>query len=316
MRRYDPELAAVAPDLPPSDLTDPAGARARNRERHAVDPGYPGRHRLAIAEHRIPGPAGDVPVRIYRPKDATGPLPAVLWLHGGSFMLGDLDASDGVCAEIADRAGAVVVNVDYRLAPEHPCPAGLEDCDAALRWLADDTGRLGVDRERIAIAGSSAGGCLAAGVALMARDRGWPRPAGQVLLYPVLDDRAATGSARSMVDVPVFTAESNRVMWRSYLAGAAADGYRAPARAADLTGLPPTYLLLAEHDPLRDEGLDYAARLLAAGVPVDLRLAAGTFHGFDSVAPATAIARRERAAYVAALAALLARVEDAPCVRP
>ncbi|HEY3483381.1 MAG TPA: alpha/beta hydrolase, partial [Streptomyces sp.] len=229
------------------------------------------------------------------------------WLHGGAFSLGDLDASDAWCAQISDRVGAVVVNVDYRLAPEHPYPAGLTDSYAALEWLTSPAGHLGVDAARIAVAGSSAGGCLAAGVALLARDREGPAIRHQLLIYPVLDDRCATASARHAVDVPVFTAASNRTMWEVYLAGGPVDGYAAPARAENLSELPSAFVLAAQHDPLLDEAIEYAGRLAAAGVRVDLRVAAGAFHGFDAVVPHAAVSRRAQDACLGALARELAR---------
>ncbi|WAL63637.1 alpha/beta hydrolase [Amycolatopsis cynarae] len=300
----DPELAAAAVDLPPGNLADPAAARALNRERHAARPAYPGRDRLEVTERRLDGDV-PVPVRLYRPRGRDG-IPAVVWLHGGAFILGDLDATDALCARISDEAGALVVNVDYRLAPEHPCPAGLDDSVAALDWVAAHAGDLGVDPARIAIAGASAGGCLAAGVALKARDRGGPPLAFQLLVYPVLDDRCATASARETVPAPVFDARSNVVMWRTYLAGRTPDAYAAPARAEDLSGLPPAMIVVAELDPLRDEAIEYANRLSAAGVEVILEDVPGTFHGFDAVVPDAAVSRRVTDFYVRTLAERLA----------
>jgi acetyl esterase len=292
----DPELASAAAELVHSDLHDPAAARAGNRSRHAHDELPAQWSQLLVTDATV---AGGVPVRLYRPAATGGPLPAVVWLHGGSFILGDLDGSDALCARISLATGALVVNVDYRLAPEHPCPAGLHDAYAVLEWVA---GEPGVDPARIAIAGSSAGGCLAAGCALLARDRGGPRLAYQLLTYPALDDRCRTESARHTRDSPVITSESIALMWKIYLAGGAADGYIAPARAEDLSGLPPTLIVVAELDPLRDEAIDYARRLRESGVDIELHDVAGTFHGYDTVAPAAAISRRTTEFYLRALA--------------
>lgn len=291
----DAELAEVARQLVPSDLTDPAAARAGNRARHALDPVPVDWQQLQVSDRAV---AGGVPVRLYRPPGVERP-PVVVWVHGGSFMLGDLDSSDALCAEMAVAAGALVVNVDYRLAPEHPAPAGLHDAYAVLEWVA---GEGDIDPARIAIAGQSAGGCLAAGCALLARDRGGPGLVYQLLAYPALDDRLRTRSARQMPDSPVITSDSIAIMWKVYLAGGAADGYIAPARTEDLSGLPPTLIVTAEQDPLRDEAIEYATRLQESGVDTVLHDVPGTFHGFDTVAPEAAISRRTREFYLSALA--------------
>jgi acetyl esterase/lipase len=294
----DAELAAVARQLVRSDLGDPASARANGRARHAAEALPEEWNRLEVTDRVVPG---GVPVRLYRPP-GPGPLPAVVWLHGGSFILGDLDASDALCSRISAAAGALVVNVGYRLAPEHPCPAGLRDACAAMDWVASAARELNVDPARTALAGTSAGACLAVGTALLARDRGRSPPAYQLLTYPVLDDRCSTASARGFPDSPVITSESIELMWKTYLAGGVADEYVAPARAADLSGLPPTLIVVAEQDPLRDEAIDYATRLAQSGVDVVLHDVPGTFHGFDTLAPDAAISRRTREFYLSALA--------------
>jgi acetyl esterase/lipase len=248
--------------------------------------------RVDVEATEIAGPDGNrVPIRIYRPREVAAPRGGLVHFHGGAFVVGDLELSESACSRYADRAGITVVDVDYRLAPEHPFPAGFEDCYAALEWTAAHCDDLGVDPRRIAVGGNSAGGGLAAAVALAARDRGGPKLAFQLLLYPVLDDRLTTRSVREMTDTPMWTAEAAVHMWRHYLGDDAGkpDGspYSAPARAADLdgglTGLPPAYVLVCEHDPLRDEDIAYAVRLMDSGVPVDLHVAAGTFHGFDEM---------------------------------
>ncbi|MCM0622773.1 alpha/beta hydrolase [Nocardioides bruguierae] len=311
----DAELAEAALALVPSDLRDVAGARAANAARHAAAAPVRDRDGVRSADTTLPGPAGPVPVRVLHPVPAgdqesdedswragsrAGVRGAVLYLHGGAFALGDLDACDTQCAEYAREADVVVVAVDYRLAPEHPAPAGLEDGVAALRWLHAHAEELGVDPARVAVAGASAGGALAAGTTLRARDEGGLPVAHLLLVQPVLDDRRTTASARGLRGVPVFDADANAVMWETYLAGAEADGYVAPARA-DLRGLPPTTVHLAEHDPLHDEGRDFAAALAAEGVRVATRTYPGTFHGFDSVVPGAGVSRRARADQAAVL---------------
>jgi acetyl esterase/lipase len=194
------------------------------------------------------------------------------------------------------------VSVDYRLAPEHPFPSGLEDCYAALLWLAKESGELGVDAERIAVFGQSAGGGLAAGLALLARDRGGPSLCFQLLGIPELDDRLETPSMVAFTDTPMWNRPSAERSWRYYL-GEEPNGdtsvYAAPARAEDLSGLPPAYVSTCEYDPLRDEGMIYALRLLQAGVSVELHQFAGTFHG-STILPAE-VSRRQQAEMTDAL---------------
>ena len=195
-------------------------------------------------------------------------------------MLGSVDLEHQVCVDLARDLGVVVASVDYRLAPEHPYPAGLEDCYAALRLLS---GLPGVDPARVAVHGQSAGGCLAAGVALLARDRGGPALCFQSLDVPVIDDRLETTSMRSAGPWPMWSPSQAATSWRLYLDGRPADQYAAPGRAEDLSGLPPAYVVTCELDPLRDEGIDYATRLMTAGVPVELHCWPGTFHGVQIV---------------------------------
>ena len=240
-------------------------------------------------------------VRVYRPTGVDGPLPGLLHIHGGGFVLGSVDVEHQVCADLARSLGVVVVSVEYRLAPEHPYPAGLEDCYAGLRLLA---GLPDVDPDRVAVHGQSAGGGLAAGVALLARDREGPALCFQSLDVPVLDDRLETTSMRSAGPWLMWSPSQARTSWRLYLDGRPADQYAAPARAEDLAGLPPAYVVTCELDPLRDEGNDYAARLMTAGVPVELHCWAGTFHGVQLV-PNAGIVKRMNAERLAVLAKAL-----------
>jgi acetyl esterase/lipase len=234
-------------------------------------------------------------VRVYRPKESAGPVPGVLLIHGGGFIIGSVEAEHAGAAMTALQTGAVVVSVEYRLAPEHPFPAGLHDCYSALVFLAGTAGDLGVDPERLALYGASAGGGLAAATALLARDLGGPSLCFQMLHIPELDDRLETPSMRTFVDSPLWNRPLAELSWKAYL-GAGADRadvspYAAPARATDLSGLPPAYISTAENDPLRDEGILYGLRLLQAGVSVELHQFPGTFHGSTLVTSA-AISRR------------------------
>jgi len=240
-------------------------------------------------------------VRVYRPTGAEGRLPGLLHIHGGGFVLGSVDVEHQVCADLARVLGAVVVSVEYRLAPEHPYPAGLEDCYAGLRLLA---ARPDVDPGRVAVHGQSAGGGLAAGVALLARDRGGPALCFQSLDVPVLDDRLETTSMRSAGPWLMWSPSQAATSWKLYLDGRPADQYAAPSRAEDLAGLPPAYVVTCELDPLRDEGNEYAARLMTAGVPVELHCWPGTFHGVQLV-PDAGIVKRMNAERVTVLAKAL-----------
>ncbi|MFE9445714.1 alpha/beta hydrolase [Streptomyces sp. NPDC006602] len=239
---------------------------------------------VRVREERVPGPPGgpDVRVRVYRPDDTAAALPAVLWIHGGGFVLGDVDAVHGSAAQAAVHASAVVVAVSYRLAPEARYPAALDDCYAALSWLAGNTGPLGVAPGRLAVAGASSGGALAAGTALLARDRGGPPLVFQHLSTPVLDDRLDSGSMTAFTDTPVWSRRLAEESWQLYLGDllGSAPVYAAPARAEDLSGLPPAYISTAQFDPLRDEGIEYGLRLARAGVPVELHNFPGQYHAF------------------------------------
>jgi acetyl esterase/lipase len=247
--------------------------------------------------------APEVRVRIYRPDDEARRLPAVLYIHGGGFCVGSIETEHQGAATAAREAGAVVVSVDYRLAPEHPFPAGVEDCYAALVWLSQNAGELGIDPARLAVMGGSAGGGLAAGTALLARDRGGPALCFQVLNIPELDDRLETASMKQFTDTPLWNRPNAIVSWRYYLGealGGDVSPYAAPARAGDLRGLPPAYVSTMEYDPLRDEGILYAARMLEQGVSVELHQYPGTFHGSSMVATAE-VSRRSGAEMMAAL---------------
>jgi acetyl esterase len=262
---FDAEIAPLVAAMPQFEATDVAEARRLFAAFIALQPPYEPPIPLTIEDDVVPGPegAGSVPVR--------------------GFSVGDLDSEHNGAARIAAEVEAVVVSVDYRLAPEHPFPAGLDDCYAALVWVADHVDVLGVDPRRVAVRGASAGGGLAAALALLARDRGGPALRFQALAIPELDDRLETPSMAEFVDTPMWTRARAENSWRQYLGtepGAPdVSPYAAPARAEDLSRLPAAYISVCEFDPLRDEGITYAQRLVQAGVHTELHLYPGTFHG-------------------------------------
>jgi acetyl esterase len=295
----DPELQALVDLLPAFDLSDPVAARAGFEAMLvAMRSDIPGIDALDIEDRLVPGWEGDpeVGVRIYRPKEVVAPMPGILLIHGGGFIIGSVEAEHVGAALMAIHTPAVVVSVEYRLAPEHPFPAGLHDSFAALTYLADSAQELGIDRQRIAVVGTSAGGGLAAATALMARDRGGPALCFQMLHIPELDDRLETHSMRTFVASPVWNRPLAVQSWRAYLGADIKEvsPYAAPARAEDLAGLPPAYISTAENDPLRDEGILYGLRLLQAGVSVELHQFPGTFHGSALVTTAAISQRAQR----------------------
>ncbi|MEU6423724.1 alpha/beta hydrolase [Streptomyces spiralis] len=305
---FDPELAPWVPSLPQVDLADYAAVRAAEAAALAQAPAYAPSAPVKIRNITVPGPLGEteVPVRIYTPADREGPLPGLLYIHGGGFVLGSVDGFDSAATLIAAEVGAVVLSVDYRLAPEHPFPAGVEDCYAALLWTADHTDELGIDPDRLGVGGESAGGGLSAAVALLARDRDGPSLCFQYLGIPELDDRLATPSMQTFHDTPFWHRPNAELSWDCYLGegvrgGTAVSPYAAPARAQDLSSLPPACVTVCEFDPLRDEGIAYAQRLVQAGVPTELHLYPGTFHGSALAVPDAAVSRRMTADQLDAL---------------
>ena len=251
---------------------------------------------ITTVDRQVPGPDGEVFVRVYQPTERPDTLPALLWIHGGGYVLGSVERDDPLAAHLAKTAQCVVVSVEYRLAPEHPFPAPVEDCYAALKWLATHTGELGVESSRIAIGGASAGGGLAAGLALLTRDRAEVELAFQLLIYPMIDDRNVAPAGDTLPDTFVWTRENNLMGWRAYLGrepgGADVSPYAAAARADDLAGLAPAYIPVGDLDLFLDENIEYAQRLLAAGVPTELHVYPGGYHGFNGFAPGAEIAQR------------------------
>ena len=286
----DPELASYLSEPFPNDLDDVVGTRqilvARRDEEIAKRVESPDGPRWW--DEVIAGPDGtSLTLRIYVDDAEPGPHGALLFLHGGAFVFGDLESEHNRCCHLATRSGCVVVSVDYRLAPENPFPAALDDATTALGWLFEHADTLSVDPARIGIGGASAGGAVATVTALRARDEDRPRLRAIFLIYPATDDRASEGSIEQHERSEPWDGERTRKMWPLYLSTPAGreSRYASPMRSDDLSGLPVTYVLVAEEDPLRDEALHFALRLLNAGVSVDLRLVAGTFHGYDTVAP-------------------------------
>jgi acetyl esterase len=239
-----------------------------------------------VEDRSVPGPAGDIPVRLYRPAE-NGPLPLLVYLHGGGWVIGGLEVYDGLCRSLANAAGCAVLAVDYRLAPEHKFPAPVDDCYAATSWAVANAAALGADGARVAIGGDSAGGNLTAVVAQLARDRKGPTFRFQLLVYPATDVAYDTPSYRENATGYFLELDAMRWFYDHYLRSDAdrADPRASPLRAADLHGLPPALVITAEFDPLRDEGEAYAARLREADVPVTLTRYHGMIHGFFGMAP-------------------------------
>jgi acetyl esterase len=311
----DSELAAIAPMIPALDLSDVPAMRELARKFLGSAPQYEPEKPLSVEDIAIPGyqQAPEVSVRVYAPSERTDPVPGLIYLHGGAYVMGELASVDNQARLIADRAAVAVVSVDYRLAPENPYPAGLDDSYAVLQWMASDAGREhGIDSRRIGVLGESAGGGLAAALALVAKDRGGPALIAQLLDAPTVDDRLETHSMRNLPDTPFWQASNSPYSWKYYLGDIAQPGspdvplYAAPARAElkDLAGLPPAWVAAYQVDPTRDEGLNYAHLLIQAGVPTDLHHYSGAFH-MAHVIPGTAIGTRMIAERVTAIQRLL-----------
>ncbi len=278
----DPQAKALLDLMPPIADAGPldvatmrAGVEAGTLAPGDVEP-------VAKVEDRtIPGPAGEIPVRVYTP-EGEGPFPALVFFHGGGFVICNLDTHDGPCRALANAVGCIVVSVDYRLAPEHRYPAAADDCYAATEWVAKNGAELGIDTSRIAVGGDSAGGNLTAVVTQISRHRGAPSLRFQLLVYPVTDCAFETASYRENAKGYFLTQDMMRWFWEQYLpdAARAAEPYASPLRADDLSGLPPALCITAEYDPLRDEGEAYAAKLREAGVAATTSRYDGMFHGF------------------------------------
>jgi acetyl esterase/lipase len=290
---FHPELRRVA-RLAPRSMVGPRTLRLIR----ALSP--PIRRRRGSDDVEALILSSGVGVRLHRPVDVSQPTAAMLWIHGGGYVIGNAEQDDALCRRFARELGITVASVDYRLAPEHPYPAALEDCHAALTWLA---GLPAVDPARVAIGGASAGSGLAAALALMARDRGEVTPTLQLLAYPMLDDRS--GSGPDNPNYRLWGPKSNRFGWAAYL-GDADPRVAVPARHDDLSGLPAAWIGVGTNDLFHDEDVAYAERLTQAGVPCHLEVVAGAFHGFDLVVPKAEVSRAFFASQCASLRAALA----------
>lgn len=296
--RIDPELLPALDALPALDLN--RDNIAHIRDLIASRPRPSSSVKVLSDRKTISTQDGTVDVYIYRKNDQPA-QPAVLWIHGGGYIMGN--AEDERAKIIADHCNCTVFSVDYRLAPEHPFPAGPNDCYAALGWIMNDAKALGIDEHRVAIGGASAGGGMAAGVALMNNDKDNFPLQLQLLLYPMIDNLHATVSGK-LENHPIWKRSTSFNAWEMYLDGIPAklaSPYAAATRATDLTGLPPVYLCVGSEDLFRDENIDYAQRLLAAGVPCEFSIFPGLYHGADSFIPTARVSRRLNKAFLQAL---------------
>ncbi|GHO43458.1 alpha/beta hydrolase [Ktedonospora formicarum] len=296
----DPQVAAYLASLPTEDSpTLPIEElRRQNRLAGLVSGGEP--IPLAQVHDRvIAGPGVDIPIRIYRPTADEATLPALLYFHGGGWVLGTIDTHDNVCRALAKHTPCVVISVDYRLAPEHKYPAAIEDAEAALLWTIEHAGELHIDALRLAVGGDSAGGNVAAALTLIAREKGYPRLAAQLLIYPVTDHYSSNHASYAELATGYgLTRKDMQWFWDQYLT-TPEDGnqpYAAPLRASDLSQLPPALVVIPEYDPLRDEGRLYAQRLSESNVPTKLLPYAGMIHSFfrmNGIFERTAQAQKE-----------------------
>lgn len=258
---------------------------------------------VEIEDLTIPGPEGapDVAVRVYRRAGAEHDAPGVLYIHGGGMIMGDLSMGELSVIRMCEVTGATFLSVDYRLAPEHPYPSAVEDCYAALCWMDANRETLGIRSAPLSVVGASAGGGLTIATTLMARDRKGPEIGFQMPFYPMIDDRNETQSSHEITDIGIWDRAGNIEAWGWYLGGQAADGYAAPARATDLSGLPPTYLDVGTLDLFRDENMAFVERLAQAGNAVEFHLWPGAFHASETFAPGAALSQRIWATRLAAL---------------
>ncbi|KAI8158386.1 Carboxylesterase NlhH [Colletotrichum sp. SAR 10_70] len=290
---FDSQLATVIGKTPPYPLSKDevvAGRELRAKNMAPLQASIRNDEDLIIEDRRIPGLECDIPLVIMRPKNPKTPYgkrPGVLFIHGGGMVVGDAFLGLPFFVDVTKELDAVVVSVEYRLAPEHPAPAPQDDCFAALQWTSEHAADIGIDPARLMIAGASAGGGLAAGAALRARDAGGPRLCAQLLVYPMLDDRNLTVSKKQFSkDHGVYDSTDNDFAWSCVLGDkrGATEGvspYVAPGRATDLSGLPPAYIDVGSAEPFRDEDVAYATRLWECGVQADLHVWSGGFHGFE-----------------------------------
>jgi len=259
-------------------------------------------------DHVAPGPEGspDVPVRVYRPTAASGNLSGLFVIHGGGMVLGNIDGEDQTAIMLAETLGIVVVSTDYRKAPENPHPAQVNDCYAALLWTAAHADELGIDATKLAIFGGSAGGNLCIATSMTARDKGGPALCLMMAPYPMIDDTNTTPSSQEITDIGFWDRSANLEAWSWFLGGQPADQYAAPARATDLSGLPPAFIDVGTLDVFRDEDITFVQRLIQAGVPTEFHVYPGAYHASEVLAPTAALSQRIWATRIAALQRALA----------
>ncbi|TVT61170.1 alpha/beta hydrolase [Amycolatopsis rhizosphaerae] len=300
------------------DLTDvPATRQAVRALAESIAGTIPDEPTVTAHEIRVPrAEAPDVPILLLRPQNAPGALPVIMWFHGGGQVLGFAAQDVPWLKQLSAALGCAVAAVDYRLAPETPAPGAAEDGYTAYRWISDHATDLGLDPTRIGLAGQSGGGGIAATTALLIRDRGAVTPLFQLLMYPMLDDRNTTDSSREITDIGIWDRATNLLAWQAILGDRAGTEditpYCAASRAADLAGLPPTFIGVGELDVFRDESLDYATRLRTHGVPVELHLYPGAYHAFDLFAPQSQLAESFRHTWNNYLARHLTKAPAAP----
>lgn len=298
-RLLDPEIAEALQNMPPGGAFTLEQVAVIREQRAAMQPPVALSDAVERTDYVVPGPEGapDVTIRVHRPKSATGPLPCLYWMHGGGYVFGTYAQDDLRFDKWCQALNMVGVSVEYRLAPETPYPGPLEDSYAGLAWVHANAADIGVDPARIGIGGGSAGAGLAAGLALLVRDRGEIPLTCQLLIYPMIDDRRVTES--STWDVPIWPPKSNETGWKAYLGPLFGTDdippYAAATRATDLAGLPPAFIIVGALDGFLDEDVDYAMRMTRASVPVELHVYPGGPHGFDALLPGTQLARRARA---------------------
>lgn len=312
--RVDPELTPALELLPDVDLNQETLEITREfMEKMTADINaqLPVVEGITQEDRLIPGPEGapDVRVRIYKPTEQAEKLPAFFWIHGGGYVMGGLDRDDYGIKLRMKAVDCITVSVDYRRAPEAPFPAPVEDCYAGLKWLFDHADEIGVDSSRIAIGGGSAGGGLAAGLALLARDRAEMDVVFQMLVYPMIDDSNVAPADEAHPDTHIWNRAKNLFGWTSHLGkapgGEGVSPYAAAFRATNLTGLPPALIVVGGLDLFVDEDIEYARRLIQAGIPTELHVYPGAYHGFNGFAPEAAVSRQCNTACTKALKKVL-----------